>query len=292
MGAAPAVLIRPRAVLILGRVSNLPTVLSNTLAGTILAGAAWTDAASAMLALALFYTGGMYLNDAMDVEIDKRERPGRPIPRGDASRTAVFMAGFALLALGLALAAATGPQGVVAAGALAGAILLYNWIHKRVAAAPLVMGLCRLFCYATAAVMAGGQLAAPGLLVGGAGLFCLVVGLTYAARQESYDRLGAVWPLAVLAVPLAIAGGAALLAGKLIPLGLSLALALACAKGLHYLFRRAPGDVPRAVALLIAAIALYDATLIAAIDGDIVAVALAALCFPLTLTLQRVIPGT
>ncbi|MEA1675980.1 UbiA family prenyltransferase [Nitrospirillum sp. BR 11163] len=299
MGSAPAVLIRPRAVLILGRVSNLPTVLSNALAGIILSGGAWPDAARAVLALALFYIGGMYLNDAMDVEIDARERPSRPIPRGDASRAAVFTAGFALLALGLALAAATGPRGGLAAGALAAAILLYDWMHKRTAAAPLVMGLCRLLCYGTAAAMAGGRLDAPALLAGGAGLFCLVVGLTYAARQEAYDRLGAVWPLAVLALPLAVAIGAALTGGETAPLALaplalalSLALGLAIAAGLRRFFRRAPGDVPRAVALLIAAIALYDAALIAAAGGDTAAVAVAAMCFPLTLTLQRVIPGT
>ncbi|TWB34574.1 UbiA family prenyltransferase [Nitrospirillum pindoramense] len=298
MGTAPAILIRPRAVLILGRVSNLPTVLSNALAGIILSGGAPeigpADAARALLALVLFYIGGMYLNDAMDVEIDARERPGRPIPKGDASRAAVFTAGFALLGLGLALAAAAGPRAGVAAGALVGAILLYDWIHKRTAAAPLVMGLCRLLCYGTAAAMAGGRLDAPGLWIGGTGLFCLVVGLTYAARQEAYDRLGAAWPLAVLAMPLIIAIGAALTGQGAVPLALalSLALGLACAAGLRRFFRRAPGDVPRAVALLIAAIALYDAALIAAAGGDVAVVAVAVLCFPLTLILQRVIPGT
>jgi 4-hydroxybenzoate polyprenyltransferase len=290
MGAATAFLIRPRAALVLGRVSNLPTVLSNALAGLTLAGADWTPQglAGAVLALVLFYVGGMYLNDAFDADIDARERPARPIPRGDAGRGAVFAAGFALLGLGIAAAFLAGPPAGLAGTALAAAILLYDAVHKRTALAPLIMGLCRFLAYLTAALMAGGE-ATPALLAGGIGLFCHVVGLTYAARQEAYDRLGSAWPLAVLAVPLAWALWSAL--GHPPALALWAALAASAALALRFLFRRAPGDVPRAVVTLIAAIALYDAVLVAAAGQTGLAVA-AALCFPLTLALQRLVPGT
>ncbi|MBY6264839.1 hypothetical protein EI613_23385 [Azospirillum sp. 412522] len=302
MGVGTAVLIRPRAALILGRVSNLPTVLSNAIAGITLAGAGAMDAmaggdvvgavARATVVLALFYVGGMYLNDAFDAEIDARERPARPIPRGDAARGAVFAAGFALIALGLVLAALSGPEAGLCGGLLAGAILLYDALHKRTAAAPAIMGLCRLLSYATAAAVAGSGASAPWMLLGAGGLFCHVVGLTFAARQEAYDRLDKAWPLAVLAVPLA--GALWISLGGPAAFGLWAALAAATGWAVHRLFRRAPGDVPRAVAVLIAAIALYDAVLIAAAGmGSAVPLALAAaLCFPLTLALQRVIPGT
>lgn len=290
MGAATAFLIRPRAALVLGRVSNLPTVLSNALAGLTQAGADWTpqSLAAAVLALVLFYVGGMYLNDAFDAEIDARERPARPIPRGDAARGAVFAAGFALLGLGIAAAFLAGPLAGLAGAALAAAILLYDAVHKRTALAPLIMGLCRLLAYVTAALMAGGE-AMPALLVGGLGLFCHVVGLTYAARQEAYDRLGSAWPLAVLAVPLGWALWSAL--GHPLALALWAALAVSAALALRFLFRRSRGDVPRAVVTLIAAIALYDAVLVAAAGQAGLAVA-AALCFPLTLALQKLVPGT
>jgi len=294
MGAATAVLIRPRAALVLGRVSNLPTVLSNALAGIALAGAAWSPAVliGAAAALALLYVGGMYLNDAFDAEVDARERPARPIPRGDAARGAVFAAGFALVGAGVALAAVQGPASLLCGALLAGAILLYDAVHKHTAAAPAIMGLCRLLAYLTAAAMAGGDALGTALLLGGGGLFCHVVGLTYAARQEAYDRLDNAWPLAVLAVPLAGALWAAV-AAVAAPLALVLwaAIAAATAWAVRRLFRRAPGDVPRAVAALIAAIALYDAVLIAA-AGQPVPALIAALCFPLTLALQRIVPGT
>ncbi|KAA0589140.1 4-hydroxybenzoate polyprenyltransferase [Azospirillum lipoferum] len=306
MGVGTAVLIRPRAALILGRVSNLPTVLSNAMAGIALAGAGALDGmaggelvggvARAAIVLALFYVGGMYLNDAFDAEIDARERPARPIPRGDATRGTVFAAGFALIGLGLALAAVSGLEAGLCGGLLAGAILLYDILHKRTAAAPAIMGLCRLLSYATAAAAVGGEAGggalAPWMLLGAGGLFCHVVGLTFAARQEAYDRLDNAWPLGVLAVPLTGALWVSL--GSPLAFGLWAALAAATGWAVQRLFRRAPGDVPRAVAVLIAAIALYDAVLIAAAGSGAAAplTLAAALCFPLTLALQRVIPGT
>ena len=56
----------------LGRVSNLPTVWTNALAGAVLAGASGFGGELVLLAAAftLFYTGGMFLNDAFDAPWD------------------------------------------------------------------------------------------------------------------------------------------------------------------------------------------------------------------------------
>lgn len=68
---------------------------------------------------------------------------------------------------------------------------------------PLIMGACRMPTYVTAAFAAGGI---TGVLWDrAAGLFRHVVGLIYAAKQEAYDRIGAAWPFAVMAVLLGIA---------------------------------------------------------------------------------------
>ena len=92
------------AYLRLGRVSNLPTVWTNVLAGAVLAGRATVGPGRAgrslALALSLFYVGGMYLNDAFDREIDARERPERPIPSGRIGAGEVFALGFGLLGAG------------------------------------------------------------------------------------------------------------------------------------------------------------------------------------------------
>ncbi|MGY3439871.1 MULTISPECIES: UbiA family prenyltransferase [unclassified Marinovum] len=271
----------------LGRVSNLPTVWSNTLAGAVLAGAAldlrlvW-----AALALSAFYIAGMWLNDAFDAEADKTLAPTRPIPAGEISRRAVFAGGFGFLALGLLLAMLLGAGW--AGGTLAAVILLYDITHKKTALAPVIMGLTRLMCYLLAAMALAGAIGAE-VLWPAVGLFAYVVGLTYGARMEAFDRIGAAWPFAVLSLPVVVAGIAALsgalslllFAGFLAALGLAL----------YRLRRRQPGDVKRAVVLMIAAISLYDAVLVAG-SGQAVLALVCAAFFGLTLWLQRVASGT
>jgi 4-hydroxybenzoate polyprenyltransferase len=280
----------PGTMLRLGRVSNLPTVWTNALAGAVLAGAGAGDAgtiALAALALSFFYVGGMWLNDAFDAEIDARERPGRPIPSGAASRGAVYGTGWALLGIGVALGFLLGAQAGVAGVALAAGVALYDWLHKRTALSPVIMGATRFLCYALAA-LAVGAFAGPAV-AGAAGLLAWVVGLTYAAKQEAYDRLERAWPLAVLGVPILYALWAT--GGDPAALAPWAAMAAVAGFALHRLFRRARGDVPRAVVTLIAGMSLYDATLIAGAGQTWLAVA-AALGFALTIALQRLAPGT
>jgi 4-hydroxybenzoate polyprenyltransferase len=273
----------------LGRVSNLPTVWTNVLAATAIAGGdpASARTASVAIAMTLFYIGGMYLNDAFDRGIDARERPGRPIPAGEISATTVFGAGFALLALACAVMALHGLAAALAGVVLAGAIVVYDAHHKGNALSPLVMGLCRALVYVGAAVAAG---ATPAIVLIAAACVCAhVVGLTYAAKQEALDRVGRLWPLAVLALPL-VAALPWLAAGWMVAAAW-LALAVVDLASVRLLKeRKAPGAVPRAVASLIAGISLVDALFVAS-----VAPWLAVACwagFGLTRALQRVVPGT
>ncbi len=282
----------------LGRVSNLPTVWTNAMAGAAVAGGEpWSPVTFLTgLALSFLYVGGMYLNDAFDAAIDARERPGRPIPAGEVAPETVFALGFVLLLLGLmALAAAlalppadSGLAATVAGVGLAGAIVLYDWRHKGNPLSPLLMGLCRVLAYVTAGLAAVTS-PAPALWLLGLAGFGWLVGLTYAAKQEAFDRLDRVWPLAFLAAPL-VYGLARLDAGPLawlLLLGLSGWLGFA----LFLLQRRAKGDVPRAVVSLIAGIALVDALFLATIGAASAAFA-AIGCFVLTLLLQRWVSGT
>lgn len=270
----------------LGRVSNLPTVWTNALAGAVLAGSvAPSTLMLVCIALSLFYVGGMWLNDAFDAEIDARERANRPIPMGEVSRRRVFAGGFAMLGMAVLIGALMGA--FAAALCLAAAIVLYDWLHKRTVFSPLLMGAARFFSYIFAASASGSVLFA--VLLGAAGLFAYVVGLTYAAKKEAYNEIGNAWPLAVLALPVLVVlwmSGFALW-----PLVILLGLLAVMGFALARLIRRAPGDVPVAVVTLIAGIALYDAALIAAM-GNLPLALLAVLGFGATLVLQRVAAGT
>ena len=71
---------RPRAYLLLARISNLPTVWTNVLAAYVVAGASRESLPIASIAASLFYTAGMFLNDAFDAPFDAQARADRPIP--------------------------------------------------------------------------------------------------------------------------------------------------------------------------------------------------------------------
>ena len=50
------------------------------------------------------YSAGMVLNDVFDVEVDREERPQRPLPSGKISVSLARNVGFGLLAAGIASA--------------------------------------------------------------------------------------------------------------------------------------------------------------------------------------------
>lgn len=284
-----------RTYLVLGRVSNLPTVWTNVLAGTVLSmsvpGLSNGHLFALMAAMSLFYLGGMYLNDAFDADIDAAERSNRPIPTGKIGVGQVWILGIIMLILGAGIAFMLSIKAGLAGLALGASVVLYDWLHKKTALSPVIMGACRFFTYVTAAYAAGDLPTA--VLIGAVGLFAHVVGLTYAAKQEAYDRIGAWWPMAVLAIPVMI--GAWLSYHPLFVNVTAWALlaiyVLWTLWALRYLVRRGPGDVPRAVVSLIAGIALFDAVMIASVGATILA-GLAVIGFLLTLALQRVVPGT
>ncbi|HEX9450253.1 MAG TPA: UbiA family prenyltransferase [Burkholderiales bacterium] len=282
----------------LGRVSNLPTVWSNVLTGMALAGTATADCRLLILvvSLSLFYVGGMFLNDAFDHGFDATARPERPIPSGQVSAVQVHAFGFGMMAVALALLAWVGYgyepftqwRPVVAGCALAAAIVFYNWHHKNNPLSPLIMGLCRMLVYVTAALAVTMAVPQP-VVVAAVVLLCYLIGLTYAAKKEHLGRLENIWPLAFLAVPV-IYGCYLALAQRAVVLPLIL-LAAWASYALWLLRRRKPGDVPRAVVSLIAGISLVDAILLSG-AGHILFAGLAAAAFVITLALQRWISGT
>lgn len=275
-------------ILRLGRVSNLPTVWTNALAGAVLAGQVNSQVVIlAALALSLFYTGGMWLNDAFDAEIDARERANRPIPMGQIGVGTVFVVGFILLLAGILVSFTLGGTAGLMGIGLAVAVLLYDWLHKRTPLGPVIMGATRFFCYLLAAA-AIGQIGGP-VLFGALGLLAYIVGLTYAAKQEAYDRIDRAWPLAVLALPLIY--GLSQAAVDPLAMALWAGLLVVVLLALRLLMRRNKGDVPRAVVTMIAGISLYDGVLIAA-TGQATLALLAVAGFVLTLVLQRVVSGT
>ena len=99
----------------------------------------------AVAASALLYLAGLVLNDVFDLEIDRHERPERPLPSGRISLAAARRLGWRLLWLGVLVGTGAGlflghlRPGTIAA-LLAACILLYDAWLKRTFLGPLAMG--------------------------------------------------------------------------------------------------------------------------------------------------------
>jgi UbiA prenyltransferase family len=194
-----------RTLLVLGRVSNLPTVWSNCLAGWMLGGggsvARWWLLSLAASAL---YVGGMYLNDACDAAFDRQHRRERPIPSGAISVGLVWRLGGCLLASGWLILCCLGWSTAWIGTFLLVSILVYDFVHKAVSFSPILMALCRFFLFLSAA--STGTDGVTGLAVWSAfALAGWIIGLSYLARRESTTNSLRHWPLAVLALPLVLA---------------------------------------------------------------------------------------
>jgi 4-hydroxybenzoate polyprenyltransferase len=285
---------RPRwhAMLVLGRVSNLPTVWSNCLAGWFLGGGGdWRSLPLLLLGASFLYVGGMFLNDAFDREYDRVNRRERPIPSGEITAAEVWRWGLAWLACGMVSLMFLGWVPLMLGILLTVAILAYDALHKLVSFAPLLMAVCRLLLYWVAAACAVDGVTGLALWSSLA-LASYVSGLSvYAARERSKQALP-YWPIALLSAPVFLAwvantgptyGPRVLLLASL----LAVWIARAVQKG----YRRSGANVPATVSGLLAGIVLVD--LLAIAGGDSVGMSLVFLgLFGLTRVAQRFVPAT
>ena len=175
---------RLRALLALSRVSHLPTVWSNCLAGWWLGGHGnFAKLPLLFLGVSALYTGGMFLNDAFDADFDRQRRTERPIPSGAISLATVWRWGLGWLGLGALCLTAVGRTTGILTVVLLVCIIIYDATHKVVTASPWLMGVCRFWVY----VIAGSAGAAG---VNGEPIWCgvalalYVAGLGYLAQHE------------------------------------------------------------------------------------------------------------
>lgn len=275
----------------LGRISNLPTVWSNVLAGVALAG--WVASPSIVarltLATSLLYVGGMFLNDACDAEIDARERAERPIPAGLATRKEVFAWAAALLGAGACLAFSCGVASGLAGLATLSVIVLYDVVHKKTMLAPVLMAACRVGVYWTAA-LAVPQPKRAIVALGSAVLFAYVLGLTYAAAKENTTALVRFGPLIGLWAPALLT--APWLGGSGIGLLLLAGFVAWLVRAIRFVRTQQPVLIRRGIGALIAGIALVDGLWLALYAPSIWLAAAAVLAFGATLLMQRFVAGT
>lgn len=279
-----------RTLLVLGRVSNLPTVWSNCVAGWYLGGG---GSLGQLLLLCIggtcLYAGGMYLNDAFDVEFDRQHRPERPIPSHAITLGEVWGFGVGWLVLGMVLLAFIGPATMFLAALLVGSILLYDAVHKAFTFSPVLMSLCRFFLFITAA--SAGEDGVTGLAIWTAlALACYIIGLSYIAKSESTRGALKYWPCYLLGVPLLLAylvnNGEYRARGAV----LSLVVLIWVVRSLWFTLWSPEKNVGRTVSGLLAGIVLVD--LLAIAGGMWFTTLLMLALFAAALFFQRFIPAT
>jgi 4-hydroxybenzoate polyprenyltransferase len=287
-----------KAYLQLVRLPNVFTAAADSLAGWLLVRGSldeprrWAPLALASMAI---YAAGIALNDLFDIELDRAERPGRPLPSGRVStRTAAVLA-VGLLGLGLALAGISGSWASVAVAALLVAcVVAYDAALRRTAIGPVVMGACRglnVLLGMSQAPRLGGPEA--WLVAGSMALF--VAGLTWISRSETVagQTGGVAWGLAVQ--DLAILGllAAAMAAGSfqapspgrpVVPVeGLAVLVVVALVVNLaagRALRDPTPATVQRAVKTGVFSLVWLNVGIVAAVRGPGLALAVAALWVP------------
>lgn len=279
-----------RSLLVLGRASNLPTVWSNCLAGWLLGeGGHFSGFVLLCLGATCLYTGGMFLNDAFDVEFDRQHRPERPIPSGAISLGEVWGFGVGWLVLGSVLLAFFGWPTAILSGLLVVSILVYDAVHKLIAFSPFLMALCRFFLFLTAA--SASDLGITGLAIWSSfALAFYIVGLSYVAKSESTRGPLRYWPCLFLVAPVLLAYIVNQGTYKPISIMFSAALLIWVGRNLSFTFWARNKNIPRTVSGLLAGIVLVD--LLALLGGDFIYALVFILLFVSTLLFQRFVPAT
>lgn len=182
-----------KAYLQLFRLPNVFTAMADIFLGFLFTHAVLEPSGVFLLLLAassLIYTAGMVLNDVYDVEIDRRDRPMRPLPSGAISVGWGRWLGFELLLVGVGCAwlagyfAGTWRSGLVATG-LALVVWGYDRHLKCTPLGPVAMGGCRFLNVLLGMSAATFALETMHLVVA-AGVGIYIVGVTWFARTEAH----------------------------------------------------------------------------------------------------------
>ena len=187
------------------RAPNVFTAVTNVFTGCAAVSASATSPAAIILlafSSACLYAGGVALNDWCDCEVDRAERPKRPLPSGQVAPRAAVTLASVLLAAGVTLASFVGAMAALTASAIVLLVATYNFGLKSVrVVGPLNMGACRFgnvllgACAAPAASMRALPFAAFMMA------WVVIISLV-SAREVAAPRLQSVVKAMVLAIPL------------------------------------------------------------------------------------------
>lgn len=194
-----------RTVLMLGRLSSLPTIWSNCLAGWWLSGGGLIENFLVLgMGASCLYVGGMCLNHACDASVDAIHRPERPIPSGMVAPQTVILMAVGWFAVGALFLVTLGKASAIITVLLLCFIILYYFTHNMLSFAPVFMGAYRFLIY-----LLGGSAAASGIsgltIWSGFAMAAYVGGVSYLGRKDFAPMRLSKWPFVFFGVPILLA---------------------------------------------------------------------------------------
>jgi len=209
---------RLKEYLLLIRLPNIFTTPSNILAGyfaaVTVAQADSVHLAALMVSSGLLYVAGIVLNDYFDIEIDKRERPSRPLPSGNISKRHALVIAVVALLIANAVAFVLGPMSLAVSLALTAAIIAYDYRLKHGLSGPFAMGAARflnvIFGASPALLYINNNNNHSFAIIGtaAASLFLYIIAITILSKKEAGNETpnSPIPFLMVFGVILAVAG--------------------------------------------------------------------------------------
>jgi 4-hydroxybenzoate polyprenyltransferase len=134
--------------LLLIRAPNLFTVPSNILSGyfatTLLGDANITQLLLLIFSSIFLYVAGIILNDYFDINVDRKERPNRPLASGQITKRKALLIATSSIIAGNVLAWSVSWNSFFISSCLTIVIFIYNyWLKHNRASNPLTMGFAR-----------------------------------------------------------------------------------------------------------------------------------------------------
>ncbi len=136
-----------RQYLLLIRLPNVFTAPSNILTGYLAvvlpSYANVSNLSILMLSSALLYISGIVFNDYFDIEIDRKERPFRPLPSHEITKQKALIIACSSMIIANFLAFTVSIASLIVAIILSATIIGYDYRLKRTMAGPVTMGSAR-----------------------------------------------------------------------------------------------------------------------------------------------------
>jgi 4-hydroxybenzoate polyprenyltransferase len=215
-----------------------------------------------MVSSGLLYIAGIVLNDYFDIEIDKRERPSRPLPSGKISKGHALAIAVVALLIANSIALLIGPASLAVSLALTLAIIAYDYQLKHGVVGPFASPLLLVINNHSLAIVG----------TAAASLFLYISSITILSKKEAENERpnSAIVFLMVFGVILVVAGLGLLLLQLqwTFLLNLSLFAAVMIVTFKRYLMKESSSrSVQKAVRNMVISIIILDSVFITGTAG-------------------------